>query len=96
MTITVTEAGYLRGADGGLDVDREEVQADLAVLRADPTALVRTTPARLLAGIAARRRADAGPIALVPCDNVPGNGADRGAGRARPRGTGRPEPRRVA
>jgi fructuronate reductase len=75
VTITVTEAGYLRGADGGLDVGREEVQADLEALRADPTALVRTTPARLLAGIAARRRADAGPIALVPCDNVPGNGA---------------------
>ena len=30
---------------------------------------------RLLAGLAARRDADAGPLALVPCDNVPGNGA---------------------
>ncbi len=29
---------------------------------------------RLLAGLAARREADAGPIALVPCDNLPGNG----------------------
>jgi fructuronate reductase len=75
VTITVTEAAYLRGADGGLDVDRPEVQADLEGLRRDPSALVRTTPARLLAGIWARRRADAGPIALVPCDNVPGNGA---------------------
>ncbi len=33
------------------------------------------TRARLLAGLAARRDADAGPIALVPCDNLPGNGA---------------------
>jgi fructuronate reductase len=33
------------------------------------------TRARLLAGLAARREADAGPIALVPCDNLPGNGA---------------------
>ena len=32
-------------------------------------------PARLVAGLAARRRADAGPLALVPCDNLPGNGA---------------------
>ena len=30
---------------------------------------------RLLAGLAARRDADAGPLALVPCDNMPGNGA---------------------
>ena len=31
-------------------------------------------PARLLRGLDARRRADAGPIAVVPCDNLPGNG----------------------
>jgi fructuronate reductase len=39
------------------------------------TAVVRTAPARLVAGFAARRRADVGPVALVPCDNMPGNGA---------------------
>ena len=75
VTVTVTEAGYLRGADGGLDHDRAEVRADAEALRQDPTALVRTAPARLAAGLAARRRADAGPITLVPCDNLPHNGA---------------------
>jgi fructuronate reductase len=75
VTITVTEAGYLRGADGGLDRDRPEVRADVEALRQDPAALVRTAPARLVAGLAARRRAEAGPLALVPCDNLPGNGA---------------------
>jgi fructuronate reductase len=29
---------------------------------------------RLLRGLDARRRANAGPIAVVPCDNMPGNG----------------------
>src|SRR5215212_6232393 len=61
VTVTITEAGYLRGADGGLDRTRDDVQADVATLRRDATAGVRTAPARLVAGLAARRRADAGP-----------------------------------
>jgi fructuronate reductase len=75
VTLTVTEAGYLRGPDGGLDAGRPEVQADLTALRGDPTALVRTTPGRLVAGLAARRAAGAGAVTVVPCDNMPGNGA---------------------
>jgi fructuronate reductase len=74
VTLTVTEAGYLRGPDGRLADTRPEVQADLVALRDDPTALVRTTPARLVAGLMARRSAGAGALALMPCDNVPGNG----------------------
>lgn len=34
----------------------------------------RTAPARVVAGLRARWRADAGPIALVPCDNLSDNG----------------------
>jgi fructuronate reductase len=75
VTVTVTEAGYFRGARGGLDTNRPEVQADIKVLRDDPAGFVRTAPARLVAGMAARKAAGAGPLALVPCDNTPGNGA---------------------
>lgn len=75
VTVTVTEAGYLRSVNGGLDHDREEVRMDVDALRRDRTAPVRTAPARLVAGLAARRAADAGPLTLVPCDNLPGNGA---------------------
>lgn len=75
VTITVTEAGYLRGPAGGLDFGRPDVQADAAALRADPAGPARTAPGRLVAGLAARRRAGSGPLALVPCDNIPGNGA---------------------
>lgn len=74
VTITVTEAGYLRAAGGGLDRDRPEVRADAAALRADPTAPVRSAPARLLAGLAARRHSEGGPLSIIPCDNLPGNG----------------------
>ena len=75
VTITVTEAGYLRATNGGLDVSRHDVQSDIQTLRRAPTTgLLRTAPGRLVAGIAARQRASAGPLALVPCDNTPGNG----------------------
>ncbi len=74
VTTTVTEAGYVRDAAGGLDVRRPEVVADVETLRSDPTALVRTAPARLVAGLLARHRADAGPLTVVPCDNLPDNG----------------------
>jgi fructuronate reductase len=75
ITSTVTEAGYLRAADGGLDVERPEVRADLEALRSDLTGSVSTAPAKLVAGFAARRLAAAGPLTMVPCDNLPGNGA---------------------
>lgn len=75
VTLTVTEAGYRVGPDGGLDLTDPDVAADLAALRADATASVRTAPAKLVAGLLARRGADAGPITLLPCDNLSGNGA---------------------
>lgn len=78
VTLTITEAGYVSRPGGGLAANRPEIQADLQALQRDPTALVRTAPARMVAGFAARRRADAGPIALVPCDNMAGNGAIAG------------------
>lgn len=75
VTTTVTEAGYVRDPAGDPDVGRQELAADLETLRRDPTSLVRTAPARLVAGLLARRRADAGPLTVVPCDNLPDNGA---------------------
>jgi fructuronate reductase len=74
LTTTITEAGYHRAAGGGLDVAHPLVQRDVAALRGDARAPVGTAPARIVAGLIARRAADAGPIALVPCDNLPDNG----------------------
>jgi len=70
VTLTVTEAGYLRGAGGGLDESRAAADVS-AWLRGDP---VRTVPGRLMAGLAERRIYGGGPIAIVPCDNLPENG----------------------
>ena len=75
ITLTVTEAGYCRRARGGLDTDRDDIRADLEALRTGPTALVTTAPARLVAGLLARRDAGSGALAVVSCDNLPGNGA---------------------
>jgi fructuronate reductase len=74
VTLTVTEAGYLRDDDGGLDMTRDDVRADVAALGSDPRSPVTTTPGRIVAGYLARRAADAGPIAVLPCDNLPENG----------------------
>jgi fructuronate reductase len=69
VTLTVTEKGYrLDPATGNLLLD-DELRADLATDR--PPA---TVPGLLIRGLAARHRADAGPIALVSCDNLPANG----------------------
>jgi fructuronate reductase len=75
VTLTVTEAAYLRGPDGGLDTTRPDLGEDLAALRGGPRPAVLTVPARLVAGLAARRAADAGPLTVVSCDNLPENGA---------------------
>ena len=74
VSLTVTEAAYLRGPSGGLDLGRGDVRTDLATWRAGDPGRVRTVPARLAAGLAARAAADAGAITLLSCDNLPGNG----------------------
>jgi len=74
VTVTVTEAGYLRGPDGHLRADDEVLAADLAALREDPRRPVRSLPARLLAGLLARHAAAAGPVTVLSCDNLPENG----------------------
>jgi fructuronate reductase len=72
LTLTVTEAAYLRGPEGGLAADHPLAVADLrAWRRGEP---VSSVPGRLFAGLAERRVYGGGPIAVVSCDNLPGNG----------------------
>ncbi len=87
VTLTVTEAGYRLDDAGRPDLADAELSSDLAALRAairrgDP--LEATTPAttlgRLLTGLESRRRAGGGPLAVVPCDNLPRNGPFVGRG----------------
>ena len=75
VTTTVTEAGYRRAGDGGLDRADPEVAADIAALRAGgPDAVVGTSPGKLVLGLAERRARTLPGLAVVPCDNVPDNG----------------------
>ncbi|MDO5672978.1 MAG: mannitol dehydrogenase family protein [Actinomycetaceae bacterium] len=79
VTTTVTEAGYRRTALGALDAGAVDIAEDLAALKADPRAVVGCVPARVCAGLMARRaRALQGdgkaPMTILPCDNLPGNG----------------------
>ncbi len=75
VTLTVTEAGYVRAPDGGLDVGNDLVAQDKRTRQGDPSAAVTSTPAKLVAGLLARQAAECGPITILPCDNLPENGA---------------------
>ena len=93
VTLTVTEKAYLMDpATGRLLVD-DALRAELS--GQSPPA---TVPGLLVAGLRARAGADAGPVALVSCDNLPANGR-RLAGAVRQAlaiGTGGPRPDRLA
>ncbi|WP_431779887.1 mannitol dehydrogenase family protein [Microbacterium aurantiacum] len=73
ITLTVTESGYRLTTAGLPDLDDADVRSDLDALRAGGPAAA-TVLGRLTTAFRARRDADAGPIAVVPCDNIPGNG----------------------
>lgn len=83
VTLTVTEKGYRRGADGHADPTDPDLLADLEALRAElraSSAVDEPTPARtplglLVRGLARRSATDAGPLTVVCCDNLADNGA---------------------
>ncbi|MDG4791414.1 mannitol dehydrogenase family protein [Micromonospora sp. WMMD1102] len=69
VTLTVTEKAYQLDPATGLLRPDEAVLADLGSDRPP-----RTVPGLLVRGLLARLAADAGPIALMSCDNLPSNG----------------------
>lgn len=69
VTLTVTEKGYrIDPRTGTLNTADSEVQADLA---GRPP---QTVIGQIVRGLQQRARADAGPLSVVSCDNLPGNG----------------------
>jgi fructuronate reductase len=69
VTLTVTEKGYHLDPAGGQLLLDADLRAEIDQLRPP-----RTVPGLLLHGLRARQEADAGPIAIVSCDNLPANG----------------------
>jgi len=69
VTLTVTEKGYRRSADGGLDLADPGVRADLA--GSPPT----TAVGQLVRGLQLRAQRDHAGITVLSCDNLPANGA---------------------
>jgi len=76
VTLTITEAGYVQDSSGALDLANDAVAADIEALTRSPLeGTVTTAPGKLVAGLLARREAGAGPITIVPCDNLVKSGA---------------------
>jgi fructuronate reductase len=69
VTMTVTEKGYRRRADGDLDLSDTAVAADVA---GDGP---KTPVGQLARGLQARLRRGGEPISVVSCDNLADNGA---------------------
>ncbi len=84
ITLTVTEAAYYPSPEGGLNFEAIPVAADLEILRRNWSTggnghggagdAEHEAAARLIVALEARRKAGAGPIALVSCDNLTANG----------------------
>ena len=70
VTATVTEKGYCHDpASGALNEAHPDIAHDLAFPEAPESAI-----GLLVAGLAARRAANGGPLTFVCCDNLPHNG----------------------
>ncbi|MEM6731356.1 MAG: mannitol dehydrogenase family protein, partial [Myxococcota bacterium] len=70
VTLTVTEKGYGRGPDGGLDIEDERVSHDLK-----HPEFPRSTLGWLVRGLEARRHnAPESGLTVAACDNLPNNG----------------------
>jgi fructuronate reductase len=70
VSLTITEKGYCRAADGGLDVAHPAIRADLANLASPRSAI-----GLLAAAIERRRAAGIAPFTMLSCDNLPSNGS---------------------
>lgn len=84
-TLTITEKGYLRGADGAIDLTLSAVQADLERVASElasrqdastseDAAASQTAIGLLVRGLAARFRRTRAPFTVLSCDNVVHNG----------------------
>lgn len=78
VTLTVTEKGYRRATDGGLDVAAPDVAADLGSatteLTRDDEAAALTPLGLLVRGLVRRHRTTGAPLTVVCCDNLTDNG----------------------
>lgn len=72
VSFTVTEAGYLLGADGRLDLDSPALRESVAQARRGVPGA--TIYGALAAILRARRAGGAGPLTLLCCDNLRHNG----------------------
>lgn len=70
VSLTITEKGYCHDpATGELQIDHPAIAHDLEH-RSQPQSAI----GFLVAGLAARRGASAGPLTIMSCDNLPDNG----------------------
>lgn len=70
VSMTVTEGGYYRAADGSFDIDHADIQHD-----AENPDRPLTVFGAMVSALRQRREDGAGPFTGLSCDNLQGNGA---------------------
>ncbi|MEJ6393558.1 mannitol dehydrogenase family protein [Gymnodinialimonas sp. 2305UL16-5] len=70
VSLTITEKGYPANAQGELALEDPEIARDLARSEAPRSAI-----GYIVAALDRRRRAGLRPFTILPCDNLPDNGA---------------------
>jgi fructuronate reductase len=73
VALTVTEKGYRLDRTGRLDATDPLTAEDIARFH-DDSHRPATVAAQLATALELRRRQDSGPLTIVSCDNLPGNG----------------------
>lgn len=78
-TLTITEKGYLRGADGDIDTNLDVVRHDMAIIRGELAGEIGLAPSKtplglLVRGLARRFVRGGEPFSVLPCDNLADNG----------------------
>ena len=75
ISLTITEKGYCTDTNGNIDFENADLMHDVQTLKGgDRASSFKTALGLVVEGLSRRQEANAGPITILSCDNLPSNG----------------------